>query len=57
MFEAAWNSSWVESLEASKDNRYEVDRCCTSAYRSFQPSYSFQAMVTQALHPVESPKP
>ena len=35
-FEAVWNCNWVESRDSSKDNRYEVEPCRTSAYRSFQ---------------------
>ena len=35
-FEVAWNCNWVETLDPSKDNRYEVNPCRTFAYRSFQ---------------------
>ena len=37
-FKVAWNCNWVESLDLSKANRYEVDPCRTFAYRSFQPT-------------------
>ena len=35
-FEAAWNCSWVECLDLSKDNRYELGSCWMTAYHSFQ---------------------
>ena len=35
-FKFAWNCNGIESLDPSKDNQYEVDPCCTAAYRSFQ---------------------
>ena len=35
-FEAAWNCTGMESLDSSKDNRYEVYQGRTLAYRSFR---------------------
>ena len=40
-FQVDWNWNLVESLEPSKDNRYEVDPCRMCAYGSFQLTVGF----------------